>query len=165
MGRTWINKSKVALMDTDGFGRDLTNVKVKAEEEVKFDIMKYMKAGKGIITLHNEETGNRFTFKFSKIDDKDITFVKLLTGSDNNHSYSYMGMLTDSGVKPTRNSKISSDAPSFKAFNWMVRNLNKLDKYPQVKVYHEGVCGKCGRTLTTPESIKLGIGPECSKRI
>lgn len=27
---------------------------------------------------------------------------------------------------------------------------------------HEGACGKCGRPLTTPESIQSGIGPVCS---
>jgi hypothetical protein len=26
---------------------------------------------------------------------------------------------------------------------------------------HEGRCGRCGRTLTVPESIDSGFGPEC----
>lgn len=28
-----------------------------------------------------------------------------------------------------------------------------------------GCCGVCGRTLTTPESLAAGIGPECSKKV
>jgi hypothetical protein len=28
----------------------------------------------------------------------------------------------------------------------------------------ESYCGKCGRALTDPESIDLGIGPECNRR-
>lgn len=30
---------------------------------------------------------------------------------------------------------------------------------------HSGRCGLCGRTLTTPESLDFGIGPECRKRL
>jgi hypothetical protein len=33
------------------------------------------------------------------------------------------------------------------------------------KVHHEGRCGRCGRTLTVPESIESGIGPECAKKM
>jgi hypothetical protein len=28
-------------------------------------------------------------------------------------------------------------------------------------VRHEGICGACGRKLTTPESLARGVGPEC----
>ena len=31
-----------------------------------------------------------------------------------------------------------------------------------IEVWHEGYCGKCGRKLTRPESMKIGLGPECS---
>ena len=38
-----------------------------------------------------------------------------------------------------------------------------MSLYPTVKVFHSGKCGKCGKKLTTPESIKSGLGPYCSK--
>jgi len=34
--------------------------------------------------------------------------------------------------------------------------------YPTAEVMHANKCCKCRRTLTTPESITKGIGPECS---
>ena len=34
--------------------------------------------------------------------------------------------------------------------------------YPNAEVMHANKCCKCRRTLTTPESIVKGIGPECS---
>ena len=135
---------------------------------VTFDILRYMKAGRGKVTISNEETGNRYTFKFSKGQartNSEMIFVKLLTGANNESDYTYVGVLTDNGIKLTSASKVTAEAPSYKAFNWVIRHLSALDKYPQVKVYHEGVCGKCGRALTTPESIKSGIGPECGKRM
>jgi len=137
----------------------------EGKNPVTFDILRYMKAGRGKVTISNEETGNRYTFKFSNIENGKMTFVKLLTGANNESDYTYVGVLTDNGIKLTSASKVTAEAPSYRAFNWVIRHLSTLDKYPQVKVYHEGVCGRCGRTLTTPESIKSGIGPECGKRM
>lgn len=31
-----------------------------------------------------------------------------------------------------------------------------------VEVWHSGNCSRCGRLLTTPESIALGLGPTCA---
>ena len=31
-----------------------------------------------------------------------------------------------------------------------------------VEVWHEGICGRCGRKLTVPESVERGLGPECA---
>lgn len=31
----------------------------------------------------------------------------------------------------------------------------------QLNIYHNGKCCVCGRKLTDPESIKIGIGPTC----
>ena len=30
-------------------------------------------------------------------------------------------------------------------------------------VYHSGTCSRCGRVLTTPESIRSGLGPVCAE--
>ena len=32
-------------------------------------------------------------------------------------------------------------------------------------IQHIGKCCKCGRPLTDPESIKLGVGPICAKLV
>jgi hypothetical protein len=42
-----------------------------------------------------------------------------------------------------------------------------LEKHPlpgSVDVLHSGRCGRCGRTLTTPDSIERGLGPECAHK-
>lgn len=33
----------------------------------------------------------------------------------------------------------------------------------RIEVWHEGRCGRCARRLTVPESILIGIGPECAE--
>jgi len=36
---------------------------------------------------------------------------------------------------------------------------------PEMDIFHIGNCGYCGRPLTDPESIFIGLGPTCRKRI
>jgi hypothetical protein len=46
---------------------------------------------------------------------------------------------------------------------WAVKAVAKGSLPEGYKIQHEGKCCRCGRTLTTPESIERGIGPECVK--
>lgn len=134
-------------------------------QELKNETIKqFITAGKAIFTLRNESTGNRFTFKVTKFQPEDgkpaMHFVKVLTGSDNNSSYTFIGTIFNDGVyKHSKRSPITPDAQSVKAFEWFVQHVEKLPAV--VKVYHEGRCGRCGRRLTVPESILSGFGPEC----
>jgi len=43
----------------------------------------YIKSGKAFFTIQNVESGNRFTYKAKKADDKDIWFISVLNGPDN----------------------------------------------------------------------------------
>lgn len=46
----------------------------------------------------------------------------------------------------------------------VVFNLMKLNRsHPQMELYSSSKCARCGRKLTTPESLIKGIGPECEK--
>jgi len=33
-----------------------------------------------------------------------------------------------------------------------------------MEFYHMGICSCCGRTLTTPHSVEMGVGPVCFQR-
>lgn len=104
-------------------------------------------------------------------------FVSLLTGPDNESNYSYMGMLVfDSEAKvpgfpntlkliTTRNAKVGTEASSYVAFNWVFEQLQQGKDPQNVEIYHAGKCGMCGRKLTVPMSIQIGIGPECLGRM
>jgi hypothetical protein len=125
------------------------------------DIKTFIFAGKAIFTITNTNTGNRFTYKVRKAKDSDIYFVSVLTGSDNTNDYSFIGYIKKGLFYSSKKSRISSEATSFKVFSWFINNINKIPSI--VQVLHEGKCGRCGRKLTTPESIERGIGPECVK--
>lgn len=131
------------------------------------DARTFVTAGRAIVTFHNPATGGRFTYRVEqgKKIFEGAFFVSVLTGSNNETDYRYLGMIRQNGeFSVTRASKISADAPSAKAFGWVWNRFAGGD-LKGVEVLHEGRCGKCGRTLTVPESIKTGIGPTCAGKM
>ena len=128
-------------------------------------------AGNAIITLQSEATDIHFTYqiraKKEDIDNPSILFVGLLTGSDNNSSYTYIGFLKKgingqwSFTHGTK-SRIYKEAKSVAAFGYTWHSLALASIARGVKIWHEGRCCCCGRRLTTPTSVSMGIGPECA---
>jgi len=133
--------------------------------------LKFMRAGKAIMTIESKKTQKYFTFRFKtpkNIDEntpieKIPIWVSVLTGNDNTSSYTFMGTIFGDKYYHSNKSSISKDALSIVAFKYwfnalVTKNENRLK---QIELYHEGRCMRCGRKLTTPESIELGVGPIC----
>lgn len=122
-------------------------------------------AGNATITLESENTKNHFTYKITKSDDSDnLFFVKLLCGSDNETDYTYVGCYYKDNnyfhpCKKWKDLPKSVWPPSMRAISFFFDRIDDIP--PKLHVYHEGRCGRCGRKLTTPESIRNGFGPEC----
>lgn len=125
------------------------------------DISRYIYAGNAVFTILNPNTGGRFTYKLRAPRgelEAPIRFVSVLRGSDNSRDYGYIGFIRDGRfVYGRAKATVNPEAPSVRAFNWFFNNMLS-DK---VEVYHEGKCGKCGKKLTTPESVSRGLGPYC----
>ena len=149
------------------------------------DVLTMMLAGNCTLTIKSVKTGTRFTFKIKKGDAKvnhttgkvfdPIYFVNLLAGPDNTRDYSPLGCLRGHEV-PTfgtgRWCRVPESAQSFVAFKWLYSLVSRhaADPNPHalpegLEVWHEGKCGRCGRKLTVPESIAMGIGPECMQHV
>lgn len=131
-------------------------------------IKSYVLAGNAVITLESGITGKHFTYKIthSKNDDN-LYFVKCLRGADNSTDYTYIGCYyADTKYfypdKKYKGIETYGWPKSLQAINYLFRFLDNVPD--KLKVYHEGKCCVCGRRLTTPESIELGIGPECANR-
>jgi uncharacterized protein DUF6011 len=133
------------------------------------DAKAFALAGNAILTLQSQKTGAHFTYKVRQAHDRqtnkpvDSYYVSLLSGTDNENDYFYLGLIRDGRFIRTAKSRAGQDAPSFKAFSyfWNVEHNGNT----QLLVRHEGRCGHCGRTLTHPASIDLGIGPECASKM
>ncbi len=96
------------------------------------DVREFMLAGRATLTLVSKKTGNRFTYRVRVPEDqmdarddqsKKVYFVSLLTGADNESSYSYIGQIFSDGVKFVhgKKSRISAEAPGVRAFLLQMR--------------------------------------------
>lgn len=126
-------------------------------------VTKFTLAGKATITLRSLATGGRFTYRVKKSEDGRVWFVSVLSGADNESSYTFLGTIKqDRTYAHGRKSRVSPVAQSAKAFAWFEDNVIRRGSLPDtVEVWHEGRCGRCNRKLTVPESISHGFGPEC----
>jgi hypothetical protein len=140
------------------------------------DVRDFIFAGHAIFTLRSLKTGMRFTYRVKvKKEDvdreyslaaNDITyFVSVLRGPDNPDHFSYAGVLRRPGrFWITQASRVKRSSGSVKALLWFLDALTHERPVlgPQLEVWHEGRCGRCGRRLTVPESIERGLGADCA---
>lgn len=121
----------------------------------------FIVAGKATLTLRSEKTGARFTYRVREAKDGGAHFVSYREGP----SYEYMGMIKNGTLLTTARSSVDRADVRFRAFQFAWANLVAGKIGGQLEIWHEGRCGRCGRTLTDPESIERGIGPECVKKV
>jgi hypothetical protein len=133
------------------------------------NIKTFFYAGRATVTLKNSNTGNRFTYRVTTPQDHDGNppyFVKLMTGPDNETSFTFIGTIFDKKTyRHSAKSKISINTISSRLMGAFVEFLAAGKTPKGLEVWHEGRCGKCGRKLTVPESIQNGLGPECAKNM
>jgi hypothetical protein len=141
------------------------------------DVIAYATAGRAKLTLKSTKTEARFTYKIKKPHpnsyysrSKIAFFVELMNGPDNENNFNYLGCINNeqSGMRFVhgKKSKIGADAPSATVFNWFWNHVVAQRRLVDgLEVWHEGTCCRCGRSLTVPESVRDGIGPECRKKM
>jgi hypothetical protein len=115
------------------------------------------------------ESSDHYTFRIESNNTETLYFVQLLTGPDNTSDYTYVGLLNvDQGsIHKTKASQLPFSSTPVQIAQRVLQRIfaNEGDKITEQgwKVHHAGRCGRCGRTLTTPDSCESGIGPECRK--
>ena len=126
----------------------------------------FILAGNATFTIENSRTGNRFTFKVVQPTADHPHFVRVLTGSDNEADYTFLGTIFDgANYRHGKRSPIGSQAQAARVFTWAWPKILAHTLPEEVEIYHAGTCGRCGRKLTVPESVLSGFGPECIKQI
>ena len=126
-------------------------------------IRDYIYAGNGVVTLLSETTDKHHTYRFrkGKSDGKHFVFVHGLTPN----GYKYLGIISHGKFKLTSGSTMSKDTELVRGAAYLSFMMRDDFENKTMKLYHEGVCGVCGRPLTNPESIMSGIGPYCRTKL
>lgn len=125
----------------------------------------FLKAGKAIFTVANPK-GEYYTYRIRRIGEDGPLAAGLLTGPDNRANYTYTGIYNPdhNEVRLTAKSRLTADSVPFKVLTWAVSQVAKGVLPDGYSIHHEGKCGRCGRTLTTPDSLNRGLGPECASK-
>lgn len=126
------------------------------------NIQTYVTGGKGVVTLKSP-TGVHHSYSFRKPRDDNkfipnTLFVYVLAGE---HRWLYAGMVTGRLFKLTQSSRFLYDSPQARGVRYILRMMYDDKLQTPMQLFHEGVCSICGRPLTSPKSIELGIGPRC----
>lgn len=136
------------------------------------DVLSFITAGNATFTIVLLDQNTRYTYKAMASDDAKYLFIKVLTGPDNTRNYTdiYMFHVNEDGEPVLRfrpNNRLRENAPSAVTFKRIFRHLllRPDELLDNVEFWHVGRCCRCGRTLTVPESIASGIGPECATKI
>jgi hypothetical protein len=132
----------------------------------------FLQSGFAIFTVSRGEFYRTFLVK--KVTEGPLEgqyFAKVLVGPNNTDEgcYRYLGRVEfgrDIGLRLTSGSKYDANSKEFLCLDWTFRLISSGRETPQdVKVEHCGYCARCGLVLTTPESIRIGIGPVCLKKV
>lgn len=124
-------------------------------------IRNYIFGGRGVVTLLSP-SGEHHTYAFRKPkrDDEypeDVLFVYAL---HDKQKLFYIGMIENGRFRLTKASRFLPDTPIVKGARYIMK-MSTFDMETPMKLYHEGICARCGRPLTNPDSIEIGIGPKC----
>lgn len=133
---------------------------------------KFMLAGKSEFILHSTKTNGDFKFKLDKKDSKYnagefVYFVFLKMGRTDQ----YAGVMrfnpnsSEFEFKEKDGGPVKANSIEIRSLMFVINKLYREEAVQYLEVYHVGKCGKCGKKLTTPESILTGLGPSCSKSL
>lgn len=100
-----------------------------------------------------------------------LFFVGLLAGPDNLRDYTYMGMLHPhtGDLRLTRASRLTDSSWPFKLLKRLFARVwasdHKAFEAHGFDLHHLGKCGRCGKALTKPNSVKCGFGQTCADKM
>ena len=118
-----------------------------------------------------------YTFQIAQSEPNDkfpvpAWFIHLLTGPDNTKDFSYLGKFV-----PETGEVVLTVRSCATSASWAVRIVRRVlaqmfegDGMEAITkhgwdVDHMGRCGRCGRPLTVPESLEIGLGPDCAEQM
>ncbi len=132
----------------------------------------FLLAGKCEVTIKSLQSGNHFTYNLKRKEStmegtKYIYFVNVQKkGGDS----VYAGIVFYDERNDVfcfnqgKKGQMGINNTEIKALIYVMNKLHYGHHHIDVEIYHCGKCGRCGKKLTTPESILTGLGPECARK-
>lgn len=126
----------------------------------------YITGGNSTFTIYSDKLKKRYTYHVVR--DKMLKnryLVSLMYGSDNadlKGSFRFLGLFYSDSMTLKVNSIGVYKQDAAKMLDYFLSIIDKRKDWPDTcEFYPSRKCVRCGRKLTTPESITRGIGPDC----
>jgi hypothetical protein len=126
----------------------------------------------GFYTIKSGKTSQHRTFKIHTQDDKAAfapgkRVVSLLTGTENDNPEHYTGFafIDEDGIHVWEKKRAEKNWGIYADMLWTLSLDGAHSKWADkgYTMMMSGRCIRCNRLLTTPDSIKSGIGPICAE--
>ena len=145
----------------------------------KDEIQMYVFGGKGRFILKSAISGTSYEYRIKQPRktimgpgyrpipnpkfDENVLWITVKA----DYSFKFLGtiLIEDNKYIHSKRSPIDEKTNIVKGIKWLLHQFELETDFPDaMEFYHMGTCGCCARTLTTPGSIKMGIGPICFER-
>ena len=126
------------------------------------DARRYMTSGRNVVfTLKSRKTGTYCTFRMRPASgNRALFFVDALLGPDNTDDFRFIGSVRDGAYRQSAKGALGDDHTYIRALEYLMMLLRNDGPFPDTfEFWHSGKCSRCGRRLTTPESVETGMGP------
>ena len=126
-------------------------------------IRKFILAGNAYFTVINEKTKNTLTFHIIRPKEKGPWFV---WATNKKGKYGFLGTIfphkkCDVYRVGIRHGRFTKDSVVNKSFEYLWKRMLFNSLPESIVFYRDSRCGRCGKRLTDPKSIKRGFGPYC----
>jgi hypothetical protein len=129
-------------------------------------------SGRAVLTFRNEAKGTHMTVKFKQVKDRAtkkklpifFVFISLLGDKTQGMVYAGTYFQKDGGVSLSKGQDPKGRLSMALFFLAAAIKDPQILKQRNVTFQHEGKCCSCAMPLTHPNSIPIGLGPDCLKR-
>lgn len=130
----------------------------------KDTIFRYITGGRGVVTLE-APSGKSHTYAFRKpLNSSEFPeYIVFVYAVHEKEKLFYIGMMEDGWFRLTKNSRFLNDTEIVRGARYIMKLSRNGAENSKMKLYHEGVCCRCGRPLDAKDSIERGVGKTCLK--
>lgn len=124
----------------------------------------------GFYTIESTRTGEHRTFMVRTEFNEEGTCrsISLFTGTENDNPdhYTLFGFVSEAGIEVNASKRGSGrQFDTYAEMLWSLSLDGAFSPWAErgYRLHLEGRCLRCNRLLTTPESVRRGIGPVCAE--
>ena len=138
---------------------DLTDQDIEKKKNAR----DYVFSGRAIFTVETKKHNYCYTYRVKAGKEPNWFLIAVLIGPDNTKNYRNIGFVNlEKPLFYTNTSWQMEHTQPVKMFAAFMDVMFDKEPWPETCIFHKSKhCLRCGKLLTTTESIERGYGPEC----